>query len=364
MSYGTVATREPSGAVSLQIEVGAAPRRASFWAVAYMVLLGDSVRGIFFPTLWPLHEARLPGVLLFAHGVIVAGALLYTQYAGLTTTSFSVAPQPLRRRARATAAARWRAPAPRRPDLRRLRGARRRARRRRAPARADLRRLRARRAAAGGGGARASAARRVGRDADRRHARLVAVGLVLNVVTKGSIGCYETLGVSYAQAELGLPGPVVGYYVSASGLVGVLFLLSFRPLGRLFDDVELVLYGIAVMVASCALMVRPVAAALGGGDAFQVWLTALFAMYAVGYPVGHTAVIGWFSKAMGRRPQGMLMGLFASAGSLARIVFPVCTGLVAVSFGSDAVFATLAALLGATLLIIAYFRAAFRGAIA
>ena len=54
MSYGTVATREPSGAVSLQIEVGAAPRRASFWAVAYMVLLGDSVRGIFFPTLWPL----------------------------------------------------------------------------------------------------------------------------------------------------------------------------------------------------------------------------------------------------------------------------------------------------------------------
>ena len=172
------------------------------------------------------------------------------------------------------------------------------------------------------------------------------------------------IGAVYAQAELGLPGPVVGYYVSASGLVGVLFLLSFRPLGRLFDDVELVLYGIAVMVASCALMVRPVAAALGGGDAFQVWLTALFAMYAVGYPVGHTAVIGWFSKAMGRRPQGMLMGLFASAGSLARIVFPVCTGLVAVSFGSDAVFATLAALLGATLLIIAYFRAAFRGAIA
>ena len=133
---------------------------------------------------------------------------------------------------------------------------------------------------------------------------------------------------------------------------------------RFKDDVELVLYGIAVMVASCALMVRPVAAALGGGDAFQVWLTALFAMYAVGYPVGHTAVIGWFSKAMGRRPQGMLMGLFAAAGSLARIVFPVCTGLVAVSFGSDAVFATLAALLGATLLIIFYFRAAFRGAIA
>ena len=85
----------------------------------------------------------------------------------------------------------------------------------------------------------------------------------------GAFADFRAVAV-YAQAELGLPGPVVGYYVSASGLVGVLFLLSFRPLGRLFDDVELVLYGIAVMVASCALMVRPVAAALGGGDAFQV----------------------------------------------------------------------------------------------
>ena len=86
--------------------------------------------------------------------------------------------------------------------------------------------------------------------------------------------------------------------------------------------------------------------------------------YGVGYPVGHTAVIGWFSKAMKNRPQGMLMGLFASAGSLARIVFPICTGLVADSFGSDAVFATLATLLGATLCVLVAYRADFREAIA
>ena len=66
---------------------------------------------------------------------------------------------------------------------------------------------------------------------------------------------------------------------------------------------------------------------------------------------------------MGKRPQGMLMGLFASAGSLARIVFPVCTGLVAVTLGSDAVFATLAALLAATLAVMAAYQAAFRNAI-
>ena len=40
--------------------------------------------------------------------------------------------------------------------------------------------------------------------------------------------------------------------------------------------------------------------------------------FDAGYPVGHTAVIGWFSKAMKHRPQGMPMVLFASAGAVAR----------------------------------------------
>ena len=184
------------------------------------------------------------------------------------------------------------------------------------------------------------------------------------VITKGSIGCYETLGVNYAQSNLDMSGPVVGYYVSVAGAVGVLALLSFKCLGTLFDDVELVLGGIGVMVLSCVLMIQRATPSLFRNDAFGVWVTALFAMYAVGYPIGHTAVIGWFSKAMGKRPQGMLMGLFASAGSLARIVFPICTGVVADTFGSDAVFATLAALLGVTLVVLVAFQDKFRDAIA
>ena len=86
-------------------------------------------------------------------------------------------------------------------------------------------------------------------------------------------------------------------------------------------------------------------------------------MYGVGYPVGHTAVIGWFSKAIKARPQGMLMGLFASAGSLARIIFPITAGVVATYFGSNIVFATLAGVLGGTALILVAFQDAFRAAI-
>ena len=45
--------------------------------------------------------------------------------------------------------------------------------------------------------------------------RLVVVGLVLNIITKGSIGCYETLGVNFAEMNLGISGPAMGVYVCA-----------------------------------------------------------------------------------------------------------------------------------------------------
>ena len=119
--------------------------------------------------------------------------------------------------------------------------------------------------------------------------------------------------MSYAQANLKMDGPTVGYYVAACGVLGVAFLLSFKQLGRLFDDVELILYGIGVMVLSCLLMVRKFSEDIIGDDdhdvdAFAAWLTAIVGMYGIGYPIGHTAVIGWFSKAMKHRPQGHAHG--------------------------------------------------------
>ena len=45
-------------------------QKPSFLAVGYMVLLGDTVRGIFFPTLWPLVSSF--GGTRAAQGVVVA----------------------------------------------------------------------------------------------------------------------------------------------------------------------------------------------------------------------------------------------------------------------------------------------------
>jgi hypothetical protein len=48
---------------------------------------------------------------------------------------------------------------------------------------------------------------------------------------------------------------------------------------------------------------------------------------------------------VGRRPQGELLGWFASAGSLARIIFPIMSGYVANFSSMEMVFATLVGVL-------------------
>ena len=433
---------EPS---SLEVTLPARGK-PSFIAVGFMVMLGDAVRGIFFPTLWPLvsslggtrssmgvivaafsmgrmvispyygaystkHSSR--GVLIFAHCLIILGALLYTQvwslyslfaaqvilglgcgtlgvtrsyfaesvpredrtvwlgrvtalqYAGLTVTSFlgSALAHVGAHLRDATQGGPW-------AFLRLspltfaayaiMLGAVVVLLVLSSPAFYDFVPAEKARAPAADEAPRSPGAE------DRKHFRLVVVGLVLNIITKGCIGCFETLGVSYASTNLNLPGPQTGMVVAGCGLLGVLFLLSFKQLGRLFDDVELILYGIGVMVLGCLLMIRRIWAGLGANDLdfYAICLTAIIAMYGVGYPVGHTAVIGWFSKAMKQRPQGFLLGIFGSAGSLARIVFPICTGFIATYYSADAVFAVLAGLLGVTLVILVVFREALRDAIA
>ena len=58
------------------------------------------------------------------------------------------------------------------------------------------------------------------------------------------------------------------------------------------------------------------------------FVLCILLMYAIGYPVGHTAVLGAFSKLQRQGRQAALMGWFASAGSCARIVFPVMASLL------------------------------------
>eukprot|EP00980_Cylindrotheca_fusiformis_P017314 scaffold5371_cov139-Cylindrotheca_fusiformis.AAC.2 len=144
--------------------------------------------------------------------------------------------------------------------------------------------------------------------------------MVLNISTKGSIGSFETLGVSIAMNRFDMSSSGAGATVACCGTVGVAVLLSMGRLSQYLSDVQLIAGGMLVMALGILSLTSLSDDA--NNDSWK-FVLAIFMIYSVGYPIGHTAVIGLFSKIVGRRPQGTLLGWFASAGSFARLVFPI-----------------------------------------
>lgn len=120
--------------------------------------------------------------------------------------------------------------------------------------------------------------------------------MLLNVSTKGSIGSFETMGIKFAESHFGLSAAVAGTIVSINGMLGVCCLLSMGYLGRLLTDIQMIIGGITV----CAIGIISFASLLsvenGGKNSIVHYIIGIFMIYGVGYPIGHTAVIGLFSK--------------------------------------------------------------------
>lgn len=168
--------------------------------------------------------------------------------------------------------------------------------------------------------------------------------MLLNVATKGSIASFETLGIAFAESHFNMYSSMAGSIVGTCGTVGVIALLSMGKLAKILTDVQMIVGGMMIMVIG-------VLSLIGLPDdgetsaSWRYWI-AMFLIYSIGYPIGHTAVIGLFSKIVGRRPQGTLLGWFASAGSAARILFPVMCGYVVNIASIQVVFIILCVVLG------------------
>jgi MFS transporter, ceroid-lipofuscinosis neuronal protein 7 len=160
--------------------------------------------------------------------------------------------------------------------------------------------------------------------------------MLLNVSTKGSIGCFEALGVSFADRYVGMGSSTVGTIVACCGAIGVVALLCMGHLSTIMTDVQMICGGMIVMCFGTVSL----ASMEEDPDKASSWryILSIFTVYSIGYPIGHTAVVAIFSKIVGRRPQGVLQGYFASAGSLARIIFPVMSGYIANYRDDSAVF--------------------------
>eukprot|EP00903_Cladosiphon_okamuranus_P018701 g17214.t1 len=182
---------------------------------------------------------------------------------------------------------------------------------------------------------------------------LIYGGFLLNVSTKGTISCFETIGAQYAMAYFSLSSAEAGSIFATCGAIGVVSLLSMRVLCRYYNDIQLVLGGVSLMILTCLVLAVPPQAGKAG---LKVFMAAVFMMYAIGYPIGHTAVLGLFSKVVGAQPQGTLMGWFGSAGALARTFFPVLAGVLSEELGSGALFMFLVLMLSITFGVLFVFR--------
>lgn len=144
-------------------------------------------------------------------------------------------------------------------------------------------------------------------------------------------------------------------------------------LSQLLSDIQLISGGMIVMAIGILSLT---AIEEDGENSSWRYLLSIFMIYSIGYPIGHTAVIGLFSKSksssnercsddqaklifllhtvVGRRPQGTLLGWFASAGSLARLVFPIVSGYVEHYLGFLALFYILTGVLSVSTFVTLY----------
>lgn len=163
--------------------------------------------------------------------------------------------------------------------------------------------------------------------------RVAIGGCLLNMATKGTIGVFETLGSELVTTHYNWSSVRTGYTFAIFGAVGVISLLSFRVFINLFGDVNLILFGISLMIVSCIIMTQM------HDTSADIWFYGgLVLMYSIGYPLGHTAVLAVVSKITNIGPQGKLLGYFGSAGSLARVIFPLLAGFLSQIFDEQIIF--------------------------
>jgi hypothetical protein len=117
--------------------------------------------------------------------------------------------------------------------------------------------------------------------------------MALNVSTKGSISSFETLGISIAESHFGMSSARAATIVASCGTIGVIALLSMGYLSQYFSDIQLICGGMVIMASGIMSLTT-----LDEATANPEWkyVVAIFLVYSIGYPIGHTAVIGLFSK--------------------------------------------------------------------
>lgn len=119
--------------------------------------------------------------------------------------------------------------------------------------------------------------------------------MMLNVTTKGSIATLETLGVEIAVDAFHLTPSIAGNIVAVNGCLGVMVLFLYGYWSVLLSEAQVIVSGIIVMMMGFISII-----CFGKLDVIRTgdncYSFSMFMIYAVGYPLGHTAAMALFSK--------------------------------------------------------------------
>ncbi|KAL3667206.1 hypothetical protein V7S43_007441 [Phytophthora oleae] len=152
-----------------------------------------------------------------------------------------------------------------------------------------------------------------------------AVYMFLNFNARGMLSVFETVNIPLFLEATGKDPTTVSAVVEASnfqfylGLFGLVTYFSIEYFRNSISDVSWVQLGFLALLAGNAVLAVVPTAELSIG----LLGVAEMLVWSVGCPITTAVGVAAFSKLLGGRPQGTLMGLFGSAASVSRIILPL-----------------------------------------
>jgi ceroid-lipofuscinosis MFS transporter 7 len=151
----------------------------------------------------------------------------------------------------------------------------------------------------------------------------VGVFIALNLVARGVLALLEvTAAPVFLDAWDGSESDPVGHTSTMMLILGVVGLIIFA----LIEFMEK--YIAEWLLLSISLFLIGAGGAVlydwtGDGINLAEFLIGASLIWSIGSPIAQTIILSAFSKILGSKPQGAMMGWIGSAGSVGRIVFPL-----------------------------------------
>ncbi|KAJ0412405.1 hypothetical protein ATCC90586_005425 [Pythium insidiosum] len=150
------------------------------------------------------------------------------------------------------------------------------------------------------------------------------VFIFLNFNARGILSVFETVNIPLFLKATGSDPASVEAVVTASnfqfylGLLGLISYFSIERFRHTLSDVSWLHLGFSMLtIGNIFLVVAP------NDMSFARLTIAELFVWSIGCPISTAVVIAAFSKILGGRPQGTLMGLLGSAASVSRIILPL-----------------------------------------